>query len=47
MVREINLKVRYLPAAAEVCDVDQEKLIRHKYLTWQLPVSETALVAVG
>ena len=46
MGRGITLKVRYLPAAAEVCDVDQEKLIRHKYLTWQLPVAETALVAV-
>ncbi len=46
MAREITLKVRYLPAAAEVCDVDQEKLIRHKYLAWRLPVAETALVAV-
>lgn len=46
MPREIVLPVRYLPAAAEVCDVDQEKLIRHKYLNWRLPVAETALVAV-
>ena len=46
MAREITLKVRYLPAAAEVCDVDEEKLIRHKYLTWRLPATETALVIV-
>lgn len=43
---KISLGVWYLPAAAELCNTNDEFFLQHKHSTWKLPVDRTALVLV-